>query len=178
MAGDGGEGVRHGQVMGSLRKDLEKLYDEQEGRLFVCALAITRCPAVAEDAVHDAFRRLLSLDRRPRDVKTYAFQCVRNAAIDMRRRDGREERAPAGFIFDPRDPGEQAGDREFCERAAAMLLDLSDGEREVIVGHLYAGLTFREIAEIRGDSANTVASWYRRGLEKLRRQLENHDGQL
>jgi hypothetical protein len=76
--------------MGSLRKDLEKLYEEQEGRLFVCALAITRCPAAAEDAVHDAFRRLLSLDRRPRDVKTYAFQCVRNAAIDIRRRDGLE----------------------------------------------------------------------------------------
>jgi DNA-directed RNA polymerase specialized sigma24 family protein len=35
------------------------------------------------------------------------------------------------------------------------------------------GLTFREIADLTGDPANTVASRYRYALEKLRAQLSS-----
>ena len=38
--------------------------------------------------------------------------------------------------------------------------------------HLYAELRFREMAEILERPQGTVVSWYRRGLEKLRRMLE------
>lgn len=158
--------------MGPLNSELERVYGESGGALFVCALAITRCRATAEDAIHDAFSRLLALERRPADLRMYVFQCVRNAAIDIRRKSRRAEVVPDLYIFEACDPEEQAGRNELASRAAAALLTLSDDERETIVQHLYAGLTFREIADVREDSVNTVASWYRRGLAKLREQLE------
>ena len=52
---------------------------------------------------------------------------------------------------------------------------LSDDERETVMEHLVAGLTFREIAELRGRPIGTVGTWYRRGIEKLRRNLRQHD---
>lgn len=167
-----------------LKNDLERIYDEQAEALFVCALAVTRCRASAEDAIQDAFSRLLAMDHRPEDLRVYVFRCVRNAAVDIQRRARRvaELHAAAAGPADPWifavDPARQAGDGEFAEQAAAALLTLSDDERETIVQHLYAGLTFREIGQVRETPTNTVASWYRRGLEKLREQLESHDGQL
>jgi RNA polymerase sigma-70 factor (ECF subfamily) len=158
--------------MGSLRDDLERIYDEQEGALFVCALGITGCATAAEDAIQEAFRRLLSLPHRPDALRVYVFRSVRNAAIDLCRNRSRANSLRPTYIFAANDPEQRAGQAEFRARAAEALLRLSDDEREAIVQHLYAGLTFREIAEIRDDSVNTVASWDRRGLQKLRRDLE------
>ena len=39
---------------------------------------------------------------------------------------------------------------------------------------IHQGMTFREIAALRGVSINTAASWYRRGLEKMRIDLDKH----
>jgi len=51
-------------------------------------------------------------------------------------------------------------------------MGLSEDESETIVQHLYGNLTFREIAEIREAPLGTITSWYQRGLEKLRAELE------
>jgi len=156
-----------------LRHELEKVYEQFSRRLFTCALAITRSPELAEDAMHDAFCRLLSLKETPRDLKVYVFRSVRNAAVNLVRKSGRTIDLTEDYIFDPcAGPRETAEMTEFRRRAAEALQILSDDERETIVQHLYADLTFREIAEVRENSINTVASWYRRGLAKLRQQLE------
>ena len=61
--------------------------------------------------------------------------------------------------------GETAAvDVEGVERA---LGELPGEQREVVVLKIWAGLTFSQIAEALGESANTVASRYRYGLEKL-----------
>ncbi|HIJ74609.1 MAG TPA: sigma-70 family RNA polymerase sigma factor [Candidatus Hydrogenedentes bacterium] len=41
-------------------------------------------------------------------------------------------------------------------------------ERERIVLKFYNGLTFKEIGALMDVSVNTAASWYRRGLEKMK----------
>ena len=51
------------------------------------------------------------------------------------------------------------------------LLDLPRDEMEAVVLHLVDGLTFREIAVVKGAPQNTVASWYRRGLTRLRERI-------
>jgi len=45
---------------------------------------------------------------------------------------------------------------------------LSAEDRELVQLKIYAGLTFREIAEITGKPPGTVATRYRRSLESLR----------
>ena len=69
-------------------------------------------------------------------------------------------------------PRQIAAEREFHLRVAETLVELSDDERETVVQHLYAGLAFREIAELRGRPMGTVTSWYRRGIARLREELK------
>ena len=136
-----------------------------------------RCPELAEDAVHDAFARLFAMQSRPANLKAYAFRTVRNAAIDTLRRraavDKLKQESWGEYIFNGRSG---AGAPLEAEQTKARLVDamarLSNEEREVIVMHLYAELRFREMAEILERPQGTVVSWYRRGLEKLRRMLE------
>lgn len=160
-------------------RELEQLYCECSRQLFVCALAITASPAGAEDAVHEAFCRTLRADCQARDLKAYVFRAVRNAALDMvRRRKTPLEPLPE-FIFDPRpQPPLVAEEREFQQEIVKELAGLAADERETIVQHLYGELTFQEIATIRDAPLGTITSWYRRGLNKLRRKLEVADGSV
>jgi RNA polymerase sigma-70 factor (ECF subfamily) len=46
-------------------------------------------------------------------------------------------------------------------------------QRETIMMHFHAGMTFRTIAKSLGISVNTAKSRYRYGLDKLRLILDN-----
>lgn len=152
---------------------LDQIYREHRQQLFTCALAVTRCAARAEDAIQEAFCRLYRLDVQPENIKAYVFRAVRNAALDQLRGNPIPTETMPESIFDPRPgPSEAAAGQEFQRRAATALMRLSEDERETIVQHLYASLTFRDIAEIREAPLGTVTSWYQRGLAKLRTELE------
>ena len=131
---------------------LRTFYLRHRQELFSYALSITRNRATAEEAVHTAFARLLEKPRTPLRLKAYVFRSVRNAAIDQ----WREERA---------------GNDAYLELAGRPDT-LSEDERECIVLKIHQGMTFREIATVRSVSINTAASWYRRGLERMRTALE------
>jgi len=157
----------------SLNGELERIYREHRQQLFTCALAITRCADRAEDAIQEAFYRLFRLCDKPRHLKAYVFRAVRNAAIDQLRRNPVADEEVDEFIFDSvPGPRDTAASKELGKQVAKALLALSDDERETIVQHIYGQLKFREIARIREAPRGTVAAWYRRGLEKLRAQLE------
>jgi len=156
---------------------LEKVYRERRQQLFTCALHVTRCPARAEDAVHEAFSRLLSMERLPRDLKVYVFRAVRNAAIDQvtrHRQPGNVDANGRGAtIFESRDgPEESASKREFQARVDGALASLPEQERDAVVFHLYSELTFREMARLLGAASGTVAARYYRALERLRTELQ------
>jgi RNA polymerase sigma-70 factor (ECF subfamily) len=55
--------------------------------------------------------------------------------------------------------------------AAAALERLPEEQREVIVAHLWGGLTFEEIAEVTGASSSTAHRRYAEGLQTLRQEL-------
>ena len=157
----------------TLPRALEKLFRKHNLQLFTSALAITRRPERAEDAVQEAFYHLFRLENRPRHLKAYVFRSVRNAALDQLGRNHRSRPIEVDeVVFDCSEgPAYAAEMKEFrCEVIRAMGA-LSKDERETVINHLYADLSFREIAKIREISINTVWSWYRRGMEKLRRQL-------
>ncbi len=160
--------------MDNIAKELEHLYDEYRQQLFISAYVITKCADKAEDAIHKAFCKLLMLKSLPANLKSYMFKSVRNSAIDIQRGDMRFENVEdKDFIFDvSKNPREIAGQHEFQQKVAAALLNVSDREREIIVQHLYADLTFSEIAELLDMPIGTVTSHYQRGLEKLKKFLE------
>jgi RNA polymerase sigma-70 factor (ECF subfamily) len=163
--------------------DLEDIYARHRQGLFTLALSITRCAARAEDAVHDAFVRLCR--RRPisgasigmeispgADPVAYVFASVRNAAVDLVRRAPPEQGRP-GSIFagasHPADAG--AIDAERRRWVARAVDTLPPEQREAVILRVYAGLSFAQIAATVDAPLQTVASRYRRGLERLRHQL-------
>lgn len=156
----------------TLNSALERVFREHSQQLFISALAVTGCPERAEDAVQEAFYRLFRLQHRPRRLKAYVFRSVRNAALDQLEQNPPISIEDDEYIFDPSEgPADTAQESEFKRKAAKAMKTLSDDERQTVVTHLYADLTFREIAKVRDISINTVWSWYRRGMQKLRRQL-------
>ena len=144
---------------------LREMYRDQRQELFTYALSFTRDPATAEDAVHSAFGRLLRRRRAPRDLRPYVFRCVRNAAIDERRARQREELR--GSIFSG--AAVTPEDTRLRLQVEEALDCLSPNEKDAVVLKIYSGLTFREIARMRRVPLQTAASWYRRGMERLKR---------
>ncbi len=155
---------------------IEAIYRRHRQGLYTLALSIAGRPEAAEDAVHDAVVRLCRRAARPSgDPVAYVFAAVRNAALDHRRRPRRTggvsifdlpEAADAGRPVD-----ESAGDGERDRRVADALADLPAEQREAVVLHLFAGLTFAQAAEAVGVPLQTLASRYRRGLAALRSPL-------
>ncbi|MCC6353236.1 MAG: RNA polymerase sigma factor [Verrucomicrobiae bacterium] len=151
-------------------EQLRDFYETHREELYGYALAMTRDRHAAEDAIHAAFHRLLRRGRSPAELRPYVFRCVRNAVIDERRRaTARAESVLEGEATGPCPGGARAGDLD------AMLGQLSDDERETIVLKVLDSLTFREIAEARRVPLHTAASWYRRGMEKLRARLAKEE---
>jgi RNA polymerase sigma-70 factor (ECF subfamily) len=147
-------------------EQMRRVYEEHRQELFTYALALTRDRAAAEDAIHNAFARLLRRGTAPADLRPYVFRCVRNAAIDGQRQGRRHEDGIFALASDadalaPADSG-------IAEEVERLLAELSADEREAIVLKVVDALTLQEVADVRGVSVNTAASWYRRGLEKLR----------
>jgi RNA polymerase sigma-70 factor (ECF subfamily) len=146
---------------------LRHFYESSRAELFMYALSITREPQSAEDAVQTAFCAVLRQKRPPLELRPYLFRCIRNAAIDALHRSAREE-AQAAPLFER----EASPDPGLPALVEDLLAQLPADQRETIVLKTYAGLTLREIAEAREVSINTAASWYRRGLERLRELME------
>jgi RNA polymerase sigma-70 factor (ECF subfamily) len=149
---------------------IESIYRQHRKGLYTLALSITRQPESAEDAVHEAIVRLCRSGKSPSgDPVAYVFAAVRNAAIDQKRRLG------SVSIFDLAEPSQEPttalDDHERDRMVADAIDDLPADQREAVVMHLYTGLTFQQAAEALHVPLQTMASRYRRALDRLRTQL-------
>lgn len=155
---------------------LEQLYLRHRQGLYSLALAVTGCPAAAEDAVHEAFARLCR--RAPGEARSesaYVYAAVRNAALDYRRR-SRSAPSAADALFNGGwlRNGSSAEERERDQLIRKVVDELPEEQREAVVLRIYAGLTFDEMGEAAGAPVATMAARYRRALERLRERLRRH----
>ena len=102
----------------------------------------------------------------------YTFACVRNAAVEVLRRTRRPRDAPLG-IFASRqpDPAAAAIASERGQLVRRAVEALEPDQQQAVVLRLYAGLSFRQIAEALGEPLQTIASRYRRALERIRNAI-------
>ena len=130
-----------------------------------------------EDVVQEAFVALALLREDPEVPSAWLYRAVRNGAINSgiaeRRRRQRELVAgsrrtrwftPAEFPINP----SAALDLDAVQTALAGLVD---PQREVIVAHLWGGLTFEQIADLVQTSASSAHRLYQAGLMTLRERL-------
>jgi RNA polymerase sigma-70 factor (ECF subfamily) len=146
-------------------KQLESVFLEHQRRLFASALAITRNRAAAEDAVHDALIAVAALSKAPDDMTAYLFRVVRNKALHSIKRESRHVELVEDYLDVAPGDAEQAA---LVAQVRQHMVSLSQDEQQVLILKLFEDMTFDEIAGILETSPNTVASWYRRGLEKLK----------
>ena len=116
------------------------------------------------------------LRRHGVDVRGYADDTmlesfVLNAGIARRRRNRHEAEAGARTWFEAHAPGRRHEDAIDPDSAQAALSELPAGQREVIVAHIWGGLTFEQIAEIAGLSTSSAHRMYHAGLTALRERL-------
>lgn len=156
------------------------LYDRYASSVYRLAVFITGCADDAEDAVADVFARLsarrgsLKADADPR---AYLLSAVRNASYSILRRRRRHvelsDSALHYLSLAQYDATLDAG----IEAAEVMkaLARLPADQREVVVLKTLEQLTFNEIAQLTGESINTVAGRYRRAIVSLRRASKDDE---
>ena len=153
-------------------EDVGRLYDRLGAQLYRYALMILGDSAAAEDVVHDVFAVIIR--RPPQGVERidhYLRMAVRNACYSRVRSKASDpvSHGTEALLFEPAAPRDSGDERMLLERA---LRSLPADQREVVYLKVYEGRTFREIADINGDSINTVAGRYRYAMEKLRARIE------
>lgn len=153
--------------------EVRELYDQHGPALVAYACSFVWDSAVAEDAVHQVFLRLLSdAIARPDVPVAYVYRAVRNAALNARRNARKD--VPLDVQSPVFDGGKQG--REAALALQAALGDLPEDQREVVVMRVWSGMTLEEVATATGAPVNTVASRYRYALEKLREKLRPLSG--
>lgn len=149
---------------------LALLYNQTRAAVYGFALSLLKNPCDAEDAAHDTYlhiwRAAGSYTAQGKPL-AWIFTITRRLAL-MRLR----EQARLAPLPDSEDrdrfahvPAVDATDRLLLE---ALLDNLSDEERQIVVLHAMTGLKHREIAEILDLPLSTVLSKYNRALKKLR----------
>ncbi len=157
--------------------DLARVYDAHAQALFAFLLDFTRSEADTRDVLQEVFVRLGRGDdllAAARDERAFLVRMAHNLAIDaIRRRSTRVRHheqygAESDLTCAPTDFTDAA---TLSGATEAALDTLPPEQRAVVHLKLWAGLTFEQIAATLDIPANTAASRYRYGLDKMRAQL-------
>lgn len=147
---------------------LRELYEELAPDLYAYLLGRLRDVEAAREVLQDIFVRVVRHRRhiaRARSVRSYVFAMAANEVRRNRRRARRRRSAEEVFSERPSRAATEGGD------VWDALTALPPEQAEAIHLHLRAGMTFAEVGAATGVSANTAASRYRYGIERLRRIL-------
>ena len=145
---------------------LTRIYHKYKADLLLLAMALLNDRTASEDVVHDAFVAFVQgLDgfRLTGSLKGFLLTCVANRARNWNKAERRRlqvgnDEAATGQADAPLEAvvcNEQTG------RLSGALAELPFEQREVVMMHLQASMTFNAIARARQISPNTAKSRYR-----------------
>ena len=162
------------------RRAFDTLYQETSGKLFGVTLRVLRDRAEAEDVLQETYVRIWQ--RADRYVAgraspmSWLVAIARNQSIDRLR----ARRTPTAPIDDAatavRDPAPTAEARAAASGERARILRcleaLGHPQSAAVRGAYLDGYSYQELAERFGIPLNTIRTWLRRGLIKLRECME------
>jgi RNA polymerase sigma factor (sigma-70 family) len=161
------------------RDALSGIYEKYEDYMLTIAVSLMNDIGAAEDVVHDVFVAFAQSAQKIKsngNLKGYLATCVANLARDRIRARQRQAAGPnKSKLPGPgsADPLESLIEDEQLQRLTCALAQLPYEQREIITLHLQGDMTFNAIAESQNVSINTIQSWYRYGLDKLRSLLNS-----
>jgi len=157
---------------------LERIYQKYKADLLVLAMALLNDKSAAEDVLHDVFVTFVqSLEKfqLTGSLKGYLMTCVANRARNTNKAKHHQSlglEAVESFGSHSDRPPVSIICNEQLQQLSSAMAQLPYDQREVILLHHQAAMTFRTIAESLGISVNTVKSRYRYGFDKLRLILD------
>ncbi len=157
---------------------LERIYEKYKKEMLIFAMALLHNESAAEDIVHDVFVSFVqALDkfRLIGSLKSYLLTCVANRARNMNKAKHLrvvESGMNEPFGSDKDNPRVTIFCNEQLEQLSKAMAELPYEQRETIMLHFQAGMTFKSIAGSLGVSVNTIKSRYRYGIDKLRTILD------
>jgi len=165
---------------GSDERALSDLYDRYQAQMYGLAMRITRDPALAQDAVQEAFvgvwRNAARYATGRSTVRTWMLSIAHHRAIDIVRRRRPTTTLPEIGTAEPAltapDVWPEVAQTLDRDTVTSAMATLPDAQREAIQLAYFEGLTQVEIAERTGTPLGTVKSRVRLGLLALRRTLE------
>ncbi len=149
------------------RNQVEKLYRELAPSLVAYARSFGMGHAAAEDAVQRTFLALLNRKEEVQEPRPFLFRAVRNALLNHVRDHLREIALMDGGPWFQTDPRDAAAELDVRRAVAALPTE----QREVVMMHIWGGLTFAEVAEALQVPVNTAASRYRYAIATLKKTL-------
>jgi RNA polymerase sigma factor (sigma-70 family) len=156
------------------KEALKRIYEKYKDYLLILTVGLVNNSSVAEDVVHDvftAFVRDIEKFRLTGSLKGYLGTCVANRARNMNKAKQHVSLESNPAELDESDLNEPTSTivcNEQLNQLNNAMAQLPYDQREVIMLHFQAGLTFQGIAEQQGISVNTVKSRYKYGIDKLR----------
>lgn len=160
------------------RQTMTELYETYEQKMFGIANAILHNDWQAEDAVHEAFVRMVPYLSRCKDVndektKILIVRVIKSAAIDIYRKNKRENTyildSEEDWIEDKHNPVEvYLATLSAGEMLKKIIGQLSSDDRKIIEMRCYDGMPVSDIGEILGISTDNV---YKR-LSRARKRVK------
>lgn len=141
---------------------------------------------VAEDILQDVFSEFIEAERLLQPVEqigAWLFRAARNRITDWFRRKKALTLPPVEFeegelpwedtLASPEaGPGALYQRDELLQEMIAALEELPEAQREIFIAHEIEGLSFREIAQLSGESVNTLLSRKYAAVQSLRKRLQ------
>ena len=150
-------------------RTFSRLAEQYAGRLYAVAYRMLGHRADAEDAVQRALTKCFAARETysPRwAASTWLYRALSNVCIDELRR-----RRPAAALDDS---DAQAAPRGSERLELVRALEAVPREARLLLAlHYVDGLSYRELATVRGISVNTVKSQLARGKAIMKRALED-----
>lgn len=159
-------------TMAIRHEEITKLWHAHASALTL--LARTRCNA-AEDCVQEAYVKLAKLEELPREPIAWLSQVVRYEAISHWRSESRRQRREI-IALQNQQQWFASVDADRCEpidhlalQQALERLDVDD--REILVSHIWTGLTFRQIADMVELPLTQVHRRYTAAMQRLKMEI-------
>jgi RNA polymerase sigma-70 factor, ECF subfamily len=158
-------------------QELAEIYDAHASGLYAFLLNLTRNESDTRDLLQEVFVRLArqpSMLAGVNNARHFLLRLAHNLAVDLVRRRAARDRRQDRYADERVELFASAGepDREAFGRELTKALGaLPEEQRAVVHLKLWEEFTFDEIAAALGISANTAASRYRYGIDKLRARL-------
>ena len=149
-------------------EEVQSLYQQHGPGLLLYACSLLGRKHAGEDVLQQVFMKLLEQNTIPEEPKPYLFRAVHNVALNLIRAEGKQvELADIEPWFEAPEQ-----DHEARVTLTTELMRIPQEQRQVLVLHLWGGLTFDQIATVVSISPYTAASRYRYALQKLRSAMQ------